>query len=114
MAKMVLVIATHDLILSINNYNISRRTRIQIRINGQVAGIASPFPVIYTGGVNPLLWRPLTGIMSFDIPPYRFDISPFLGVVNTRKPVNISAEVISNSGGNSTGVWLIGGGCGAR
>jgi len=44
---------------------------------------------------------------SFDIPPYRFDISPFLGVVNTRKPVNISAEVISNSGGNSTGVWYL-------
>ena len=30
----------------------------------------SPFPVVYTGGLNPLLWRPITGIESFDVVPY--------------------------------------------
>jgi len=40
-------------------------------VDGQLSAIAMPFPVIYTGGINPLLWRPLTGMMSFDIPSHR-------------------------------------------
>lgn len=35
---------------------------IQLSIDGQVAGLQPPFPVVYTGGINPLLWRPQTGI----------------------------------------------------
>mmetsp|Transcript_25691 Transcript_25691/g.40620 ORF Transcript_25691/g.40620 Transcript_25691/m.40620 type:complete len:435 (-) Transcript_25691:194-1498(-) len=58
---------------------------LEVRIDRVVAGIANPFPVIYTGGVCPILWRPLTGILSFDIVPYRIDISPFLGVLNNGK-----------------------------
>ena len=42
---------------------------IEILIDGQVAGLSFPFPVLYTGGENPLLWHPLTGIMSFDVIP---------------------------------------------
>jgi len=44
---------------------------IQAHIGDLLAGAVYPFTVLYTGGVNPLLWRPLTGIMSFDIPAYR-------------------------------------------
>lgn len=39
--------------------------QIQVMIDGQVAGSQPPFPVVYTGGINPLLWRPQTGIYSF-------------------------------------------------
>jgi len=48
-----------------------------VYIDGVLADAVLPFPVIYTGGINPLLWRPLTGILSFDIPPYEFDLTPF-------------------------------------
>lgn len=54
---------------------------IQLFIDGSFAESAIPFPVVYTGGMNPFLWRPLTGIMSFDIPPHRLDITPFLAVL---------------------------------
>ena len=47
-----------------------------------MAGLLFPFPVIYTGGVCPLLWRPLTGLYSFNVPPYQFDLAPFLGLLN--------------------------------
>jgi hypothetical protein len=30
----------------------------------------------------PLLWRPVTGLMSFNLPAYRFDLRPFLGLLN--------------------------------
>lgn len=37
-----------------------------------------PFPVIYTGGANPLLWRPLASLRAFDVPSAFIDVSPFL------------------------------------
>lgn len=70
---------------------------IQLLIDGQVAGIQPPFPVVYTGGINPLLWRPQTGIYSFNIPPYFFDISPFLPKLRDGKPHEIEVKIIGNS-----------------
>merc|ERR1719272_2825860 len=79
---------------------------IEVYVDGLIAGVAYPFPVIYTGGVNPLLWRPLTGIASFDIPPYTFDLSPFAGVMNDGNTHNISMTVRHN---NKAGVWYLDG-----
>ncbi|KAG6527882.1 peptide-N4-(N-acetyl-beta-glucosaminyl)asparagine amidase A-like [Zingiber officinale] len=50
-------------------------------LDGEVLGAIWPFTVIYTGGVNPLLWRPISGIGSFDLPSYDIEITPFLGKV---------------------------------
>ena len=47
---------------------------VTVRVDGVLAGAAWPFPVIFTGGVNPLLWRPITGIGSFNLPTY--DVEP--------------------------------------
>ncbi|KAL6838665.1 hypothetical protein ACP4OV_031379 [Aristida adscensionis] len=52
---------------------------VVVRVDGDVVGAVWPFTVIYTGGVNPLLWRPITGIGSFSLPTYDIDITPFLG-----------------------------------
>ena len=49
----------------------------RLYVDGTLAGVAAPFPVVYTGGIDPYLWRPLTGILSFDVPAYRFDVTPF-------------------------------------
>ena len=53
---------------------------LQVYINNLLAGTIVPYPTVYTGGINPMLWRPLTGIESFDIEAYRFDLTPFVGV----------------------------------
>ena len=42
------------------------------------AGVVHPFPVIYTGGANPLLWRPVAGLRAFDIPSFWIDVTPYL------------------------------------
>lgn len=47
-------------------------------INGQPAGYAAPFPIIYTGGINAELWKPLVGIRAYDVPSYFMDVTAFL------------------------------------
>jgi len=78
--------------------------QIEVYIDGLAAGILYPFPVVYTGGVNPLLWRPLTGIYSFNIPPYEFDLTPFAGVLNDGKTHQLSIIVLGN---NDEGSWFV-------
>jgi hypothetical protein len=69
------------------------------------AGSVLPFPVIYTGGINPFLWRPLTGMMSFDVPSHRLDLSPFLSyLANHQKNHTITFKVFNN---NDNGFWYL-------
>ena len=51
---------------------------IQLLIDGQLAGVSWPFPIIFTGGINPGLWRPIVGINTFDLVEEEIDISPWL------------------------------------
>ncbi|KAI0397069.1 peptide N-acetyl-beta-D-glucosaminyl asparaginase amidase A-domain-containing protein [Xylariaceae sp. FL0594] len=51
---------------------------VQVLIDGHLAGVSWPFPVIYTGGIVPQLNRPIVGIQAFDILEHEIDISPFL------------------------------------
>ncbi|KAK8044360.1 peptide-n4-(n-acetyl-beta-glucosaminyl)asparagine amidase a protein [Apiospora rasikravindrae] len=51
---------------------------VQVAIDGQLAGVVWPFPVIYTGGVVPQLHRPLVGVDTFDLREHEIDITPFL------------------------------------
>ncbi|KAI1418042.1 peptide N-acetyl-beta-D-glucosaminyl asparaginase amidase A-domain-containing protein [Hypoxylon sp. FL1857] len=51
---------------------------VQVLIDGQLAGVDWPFPVIYTGGVVPQLHRPIVGLQAFDIKEHQIDITPWL------------------------------------
>lgn len=75
---------------------------IEISIDGKPAGIVWPFPYIYTGGVNPLLWRPITAIHTLDMPSYKIDLSPFAGMLHGTHTISIT--VLNNSG-----YWLMNG-----
>jgi hypothetical protein len=52
---------------------------VTVRVDKVLAGAAWPFPVIYTGGVNPVLWQPVTAIGSFNLPSYSIELTPLLG-----------------------------------
>ncbi|KAK3163344.1 hypothetical protein QOZ80_1AG0002420 [Eleusine coracana subsp. coracana] len=52
---------------------------VAVLLDGDVVGAVWPFPVIYTGGINPLIWRPITSIGSFNMPTYDIELTPFLG-----------------------------------
>ncbi|KAH7084800.1 peptide N-acetyl-beta-D-glucosaminyl asparaginase amidase A-domain-containing protein [Paraphoma chrysanthemicola] len=59
-------------------YGHSPFREVQVLIDGELAGVAWPFPVIFTGGIVPGFWRPVVGIDAFDLREDEIDISPFL------------------------------------
>ncbi|XP_010527379.1 PREDICTED: peptide-N4-(N-acetyl-beta-glucosaminyl)asparagine amidase A [Tarenaya hassleriana] len=75
---------------------------VVISLDGDIAGAVWPFPVVFTGGINPLLWRPITAIGSFDLPTYDIEITPFLGSLLDGKPHKFGFSVT-----NALNVWYI-------
>ncbi|XP_062109003.1 peptide-N4-(N-acetyl-beta-glucosaminyl)asparagine amidase A-like [Humulus lupulus] len=75
---------------------------VLVSLDGVVVGSIWPFTVIFTGGVNPLLWRPITAIGSFDLPSYNIEITPFLGEILDGKTHKIGFNV-----NNALNVWYI-------
>ncbi|BBG96205.1 hypothetical protein Prudu_004946 [Prunus dulcis] len=73
-----------------------------VSLDGEVVGAVWPFTVIFTGGINPLLWRPITAIGSFDLPTYDIEITPFLGKILDGKSHKFGFNVT-----NALNVWYI-------
>jgi Peptide N-acetyl-beta-D-glucosaminyl asparaginase amidase A len=59
-------------------YGYSPFREVQLFIDGILAGVVWPFPIIFTGGVAPGFWRPIVGIDAFDLREPEIDISPFI------------------------------------
>lgn len=75
---------------------------VQVLIDGRVAGIAMPYPHIYTGGwSNPFLWYVLPAPRAFDIKSIRYELTPFIGLVNDGKPHEIRFRIAGLSDGAS-------------
>lgn len=62
-------------------YGYSPFREVQLYIDGQLAGVEWPFPIIFTGGVVPGLWRPIVGIDAFDLREHEIDITPWLPIL---------------------------------
>ncbi|MGC0313877.1 hypothetical protein QBC98_002353 [Kitasatospora acidiphila] len=54
---------------------------VQVLVDGRLAGTVQPFPAIYTGGISPLMWRPIPSIDAFRTQPYDVDLTPFAGTL---------------------------------
>ncbi|CAA0836628.1 Peptide-N4-(N-acetyl-beta-glucosaminyl)asparagineamidase A protein [Striga hermonthica] len=54
---------------------------VLIKLDNDVIGSVIPFPVIFTGGINPLFWEPVVSIGAFDLPSYEVELTPFLGIL---------------------------------
>ncbi|KAI3912327.1 hypothetical protein MKW98_023196 [Papaver atlanticum] len=75
---------------------------VVVRLNGEDVGAVWPFTVVFTGGINPLLWRPITAIGSFDLPSYDIEITPFLGKILDGKQHELGFGVT-----NALNEWFI-------
>ncbi|KAK1836333.1 peptide N-acetyl-beta-D-glucosaminyl asparaginase amidase A-domain-containing protein [Podospora conica] len=51
---------------------------VQVLVDGMLAGVAWPFPVIFTGGVSPGLHRPVVSVEAFDLREREVDVTAFL------------------------------------
>lgn len=65
----------------------------EISIDGQPAGVAPVYPWIYTGGIDPYMWRPTPGAQALNFMPYRVDLTPFVGVLSDGSPHTVSLGV---------------------
>jgi hypothetical protein len=80
----------------------------QVSIDGTPAGVAPVYPWIYTGGIDPLLWRPIPGVQTLNFAPYRVDLTPFAGLLSDGQPHQISVSVFgANSGFSTTATLLV-------
>ena len=61
---------------TLNGYGPFRE--VQLLIDGQLAGVSWPFPIIFTGGIVPGFWRPIVGIDAFDLRQHEIDVTPWL------------------------------------
>ncbi|MFG3055197.1 peptide-N4-asparagine amidase [Kitasatospora sp. NPDC048239] len=66
---------------------------LRLTIDGRTAGAVWPYPVIYTGGWDPLLWRPTPGIFAFDLPAYQVDLTPYVGLLLDGRPHSLGIAV---------------------
>ncbi|POS87398.1 hypothetical protein EPUL_001112 [Erysiphe pulchra] len=71
-----------DSFKDITLYGYSPFREVQLLIDGHLAGVHWPFPVIFTGGVAPGLWRPIVGIDTFDLREHEIDITPWLAILS--------------------------------
>ncbi len=65
----------------------------EVSIDGQPAGVAPVYPWIYTGGIDPYLWRPITGVHTLNFEPYRVDLTPFAGVLSDGQQHTVAVSV---------------------
>lgn len=79
----------------------------EISIDGQPAGVAPVYPWIYTGGIDPYLWRPVPGVQTMNFMPYRVDLSPFAGVLSDGAQHTVALSVAGANNYFSTAATLL-------
>jgi hypothetical protein len=79
----------------------------EVTIDGVPAGVAPVYPWIYTGGIDPLLWRPIPGVQTLNFQPYRVDLTPFAGVLSNGQPHQVAVSVFNANNGFSTTATLL-------
>ncbi|MGA5166790.1 MULTISPECIES: peptide-N4-asparagine amidase [Streptomyces] len=67
---------------------------VRITVDGRLAGIAAPFPTVWTGGwSNPFLWYVIPGPRAFDVAPVLYDLTPFAALLNDGRPHRVEVSV---------------------
>jgi hypothetical protein len=67
----------------------------EVSIDGKPAGIVPISGWVFTGGIDPYLWRPVVGVQTFNFEPYRIDITPFAGLLDNGQPHTVSVGVVT-------------------
>ncbi|KAH9177897.1 peptide N-acetyl-beta-D-glucosaminyl asparaginase amidase A-domain-containing protein [Lactarius sanguifluus] len=68
---------------------------VRVLVNGQVAGVAFPYPFVSAGGTAPPGWRPIAPYGALDMPTYHLDLTPFIPILTNGQSHNITLDVAS-------------------
>jgi hypothetical protein len=67
----------------------------EVFVDDQPAGVAPIYPWVYTGGIDPYLWRPIPGVQTLAFEPYRVDLTPFAGLLDDGAAHTIAISVFN-------------------
>jgi hypothetical protein len=67
---------------------------VQLLIDGELAGVSWPFPIMFSGGVDPGAWRPIVGIDTYDLPTFEIDVTPWLSLLCNGKGHTFQLQVV--------------------
>lgn len=80
----------------------------EVYVDGQPAGIAPVLPWIYTGGIDPSFWEPITGVQTLNFKPYLVDLTPFAGLLSDGQQHTVAMGVFNaNAEFDVTGTLLL-------
>ncbi len=82
-----------DLAQALNSCPNTAFRETEIAVDGVPAGVAPVYPWIYTGGIDPFLWRPIPGVQTLNFKPYRVDLTPFAALLDNGKAHTVSLGV---------------------
>lgn len=83
---------------------------VRMLVDDKIAGVAFPYATIFTGGILPTAWRPISSYGALDLPTYFLDLTPFVPVLADGKPHNISLDVVSAESNHTINAnWYVSG-----
>ncbi|EIN07360.1 hypothetical protein PUNSTDRAFT_89610 [Punctularia strigosozonata HHB-11173 SS5] len=68
---------------------------VRLLVDGKLAGVAYPYATIFTGGIVPTAWRPITSYGALDLPTYFIDLTPFIPIIADGNSHNFTVDVAS-------------------
>jgi hypothetical protein len=80
---------------------------VDVYVDGQLAGAAPVYPVVFTGADGPGLWEPIASPRAWQLRPYLVDLSPFVGTL-TNGAAHIISLGVSDVVYGSGDFWLVG------
>lgn len=67
----------------------------EVTIDGRPAGVAPIYPWLYTGAIDPNLWKPIPSVQTLSFTPYRVDLTPFAGLLSDGQPHEVALAVFN-------------------
>lgn len=89
-------------------WHASGKRQVELAIDGQVAGFAPLYPVLFTGANGPGNWMPIPSPRAWHLDPYRVDLTPFVGKLVDGRPHVFELRVPDATLGGDD-YWLVGG-----
>ncbi|KAI0539186.1 peptide N-acetyl-beta-D-glucosaminyl asparaginase amidase A-domain-containing protein [Xylaria digitata] len=89
-------------------YGYSPFREVQLLIDNQLAGVSWPFPILFTGGVDPGAWRPIVGIDAYELPSFEIDVTPWLGLLTDGEPHSFALRVVGYDTSTEDGIGPVG------
>ncbi|MFR9792767.1 peptide-N4-asparagine amidase [Streptomyces sp. MB22_4] len=75
---------------------------VQIKVDGRTAGIAAPYPNVWTGGwSDPFLWYVVPAPGAFDVRPVEYDLTPFAALLDDGRPHRVEVSVVGVPAGQT-------------